>query len=91
MGRTFSEVLAELPKDRQADIRARTDRKVEEMLRAADTLGAIRKAVGKTQAKVAEWSLGSNKTPSRNWRSAKTFICRHLSGFLSPWGWTSRW
>lgn len=54
MGRTLNEIISELPEAEQADIRARADGKVEEMLREACNLGAIRKALGKTQVNVAE-------------------------------------
>ncbi|MGN6316493.1 helix-turn-helix domain-containing protein [Trinickia sp.] len=54
MGRTLNEIIGELPEAEQADIRARADHKVEEMLREAGNLGAIRKALGKTQVNVAE-------------------------------------
>ena len=54
MGRTLNEIIGELPDAEQVDIRTGADRKVKEMLREAGNLGAIRKALGKTQADVAE-------------------------------------
>ena len=54
MRRTLNEIIGELPNAEQAEIRARADRKVEEMLREAANLSAIRKALGKTQVNVAE-------------------------------------
>lgn len=54
MGRTLDEIIGELPKAEQAEIRAGADRKVKEMLEMASSLGAIRKALGKTQVNVAE-------------------------------------
>ncbi|WP_158244184.1 helix-turn-helix domain-containing protein [Trinickia dabaoshanensis] len=54
MGRTLNEILNELPEAEQAEIRAAANSKIEEMLREAGNLGAIRKALGKTQVHVAE-------------------------------------
>lgn len=54
MGRTLNQIISDLPEAEQADIRSRANHKVEEMLREASNLSAIRKALGKTQVNVAE-------------------------------------
>ena len=57
MGRTLKEVMKTLPASRRAKVESLAQKKVEEMLAYAKTLKDFRKAVGKTQAQVAE-SLG---------------------------------
>lgn len=57
MGRTLKEVMKTLPASRRAKVESLAQKKVEEMLAHAKTLKDFRKAVGKTQAQVAE-SLG---------------------------------
>jgi len=60
MGRKLNEVLASLPKERQARIDALAQAKMRDMLVHASTLADIRKATGRTQAEVAE-ALGVNQ------------------------------
>jgi len=60
MGRKLNEVLASLPKERQARIDALAQSKMRDMLVHASTLADIRKATGRTQAQVAE-ALGVNQ------------------------------
>jgi transcriptional regulator with XRE-family HTH domain len=57
MGRTLKEVIKKLPPSRQMSVERLAQTKIEEMLAHAKTLKDFRKAVGKTQAQVAE-SLG---------------------------------
>lgn len=57
MGRSLNEVVKKLPSSRQMTVERLAQKKIEEMLAHAQTLKDFRKAVGKTQAQVAE-SLG---------------------------------
>jgi transcriptional regulator with XRE-family HTH domain len=54
MGRSLDDVIQGLPAARRQRIESLADEKVQEMLAAARTLTDIRKAVGKTQANVAQ-------------------------------------
>lgn len=54
MGRKLSDVIGGLPAERQEKIAALAEKKVNEMIAHATTLTDFRKAVGLTQAEVAE-------------------------------------
>lgn len=54
MNLDLDDIIKSLPTERQAKIKALSDKKVEEMLAYAATLSDVRKAKGKTQAGVAK-------------------------------------
>ena len=54
MGRNIENIIAGLPKERRSRINQKARRMAGEMISHADSLGAIRKAVSKTQSQMGE-------------------------------------
>jgi DNA-binding XRE family transcriptional regulator len=52
MGRNIEDVIAALPKQRRSRVNQRARRMAGEMIAHADSLGAVRKAVSKTQSQM---------------------------------------
>ena len=48
MGRNIRDVIAELPDERKARVEASAQQKAKEMISEADSLNALRKALGET-------------------------------------------
>ena len=53
MGRSVDELIAGLPKARRLKVQAKSQQLAREMIDQADSLGAIRKAMSKTQVEIA--------------------------------------
>ena len=53
MGRSVDELIAGLPKARRLKVEAKSQQLAREMIDQADSLGAIRKALSKTQVEIA--------------------------------------
>lgn len=53
MGRSVDELIAGLPKARRLKVEAKSQQLAREMIDHADSLGAIRKALSKTQVEIA--------------------------------------
>jgi hypothetical protein len=79
MGRNLDDIIENLPAKRQTKIATLSKQKIEEMIAHAATLSDFRKAVGETQAEVAE-ELASVKTPCRSLKSALTLMYPHYVG-----------
>lgn len=54
MGRSIDDIIESLPKARRDRIQARADKLAQDMLAGADSLAAIRKVAGLTQAELGE-------------------------------------
>lgn len=54
MGRNIEDIIAALPKQRRSQVNLKARRMADEMIAHADSLGAVRKAVSKTQSQMGK-------------------------------------
>lgn len=87
MGRNLDDIIKNLPAKRQTKIAALSKQKVEEMIAHAATLSDFRKAVGKTQAEVAE-ELGINQNAVSQLEKRSDTYVSTLRRFLKSLGLT---
>ncbi len=87
MGRNLDDIIKSLPAKRQTKIAALSKQKVEEMIAHAATLSDFRKAVGKTQAEVAE-ELGINQNAVSQLEKRSDTYVSTLRRFLKSLGMT---
>lgn len=87
MGRNLDDIIKNLPAKRQTKIAALSKQKVEEMIAHAATLSDFRKAVGKTQAEVAE-ELGINQNAVSQLEKRSDTYVSTLRRFLKSLGMT---
>lgn len=85
MGRSLDEIIQGLPSARRHRIESLAEQKVQEMLAAAKTLADIRKAVGKTQANVAQELGIQQNAVSQLERRSDTYLST-LRRFLKSLG-----
>jgi transcriptional regulator with XRE-family HTH domain len=81
MGRTTADIMASLPEARRAKIQAR----VAEEMEAIDSLGAVRKLAGKTQAQIAE-ALGKKQPSVQKMERQADFYVSTLRRFVEAAG-----
>lgn len=87
MGRNLDDIIKSLPVKRQTKIAALSKQKVEEMIVHAATLSDFHKAVGKTQAEVAQ-ELGINQNDVSQLEKLSDTYLSTLRRFLKSLGMT---
>ncbi|MDB5856579.1 MAG: hypothetical protein JWQ76_268 [Ramlibacter sp.] len=85
MGRNIDEVIKHLPKTRRDRIGAEAQRMAREMIRHAESLVALRKAAGQTQAEVAQ-TLGIGQNAVSQLESRTDLYLSTLSKYVGALG-----